>query len=544
MRNPSRCFPVLSLWLLLAAFAIFRVAVPPQSGGGEAFERALRHLEVLTQAPHPPGTPAHTAVRDYIVGVIEGVGLEAELQAAEVEALTERPRWGEGAVLRNVMTRIPGMGGGQAVLVASHYDSRPETPGAGDASAAVAAMLALLEEAVKAAPFENDLIFLFTDGEELNLLGARLFQMRHSWAGDIGLMLNFEGRGNAGTSLMFETSTGNAALIDEYARAAADAHPVTASLFYEIYRLLPNDTDYSVFKRAGVPGLNFAFIDGVGHYHQPSDTFENLDKGSARHHYLNMAAMVEHFADSDLAMLKEGGGDAVFFDLLSFAVVDYPAALAYVLALLTAALLGLVAVREWRGGRLGRPRFLLLLLLLPLLAAAGGLVLNFLYQGASGLFPASTQAAMNTSKALFLLFMLLAVALALAVQRWSRRFFNDAEIAVALLAWWLLALLASTFLLTGASYLFLWPGLCLTAGLLLAGLPGAVRRFGLPLAALPPLALVLFWSQSIYLLFLALSFGALASFAGLVIFLSFTLASHLDNTLFANERSAFYQAMP
>ena len=45
----------------------------------------------------------------------------------------------------------------------------------------------------------------------------------------------------------------------------------------------PMYTDFSVFKRAGYSGLNFAFIDGLVHYHTLMDSYENLDHGSLQH---------------------------------------------------------------------------------------------------------------------------------------------------------------------------------------------------------------------------------------------------------------------
>ena len=113
------------------------------------------------------------------------------------------------------------------------------------------------------------LVVVFTDGEELGLLGAQLFATAHPRAARLGLVLNFEGRGNAGPSYLFQTSPGNEALIRGVARAAP--HPRTNSLTGEVYRRLPNDTDLTIFLRElpGVAALNFAFIDGFDAYPLP-----------------------------------------------------------------------------------------------------------------------------------------------------------------------------------------------------------------------------------------------------------------------------------
>ena len=69
--------------------------------------------------------------------------------------------------------------------------------------------------------------------------------------------LNFEARGTSGPSLMFETSPGNAGLIRALS-AARGTRLFASSLSSEIYRRMPNDSDFTVLSKAGIPGLNFA----------------------------------------------------------------------------------------------------------------------------------------------------------------------------------------------------------------------------------------------------------------------------------------------
>ena len=105
-----------------------------------------------------------------------------------------------------MLVRIPGRVLGKALLLAAHYDSTRDGPGAADDGASVAAILETLR-ALKSQPaLQNDLICIFTDGEEAGLLGAEAFVAEHPWAKEIGLVLNFEYRGNRGPFFMFETS--------------------------------------------------------------------------------------------------------------------------------------------------------------------------------------------------------------------------------------------------------------------------------------------------------------------------------------------------
>ena len=52
--------------------------------------------------------------------------------------------------------------------------------------------------------------------------------------------------------------------------------PRGASFDLEIYRRMPNDTDFSVFKRAGIPGLNFAAVGDMYAYHTAIDVPERV----------------------------------------------------------------------------------------------------------------------------------------------------------------------------------------------------------------------------------------------------------------------------
>ena len=97
------------------------------------------------------------------------------------------------------------------------------------------------------------MIVLLNDGEEAGLLGARVFSEEHPWAKDVGVALNFDARGNSGPSYMFETSDGNGWLIEQLARALP--HPMATSLTGAVYRIMPNDTDFTIYKRHGMPGL-------------------------------------------------------------------------------------------------------------------------------------------------------------------------------------------------------------------------------------------------------------------------------------------------
>ena len=106
-------------------------------------------------------------------------------------------------------------------------------------------------------------------------------------------MLNLEARGSTGPVIMFETSRNNAKLVDVFGRAAP--HPVGTSFAVEIYRALPNDTDFTAFLDQKFVGLNSAYIDGGAIYHTPLDTPAAMDRGSLQQHGDNALGLAREF---------------------------------------------------------------------------------------------------------------------------------------------------------------------------------------------------------------------------------------------------------
>src|SRR5262249_38609580 len=136
--------------------------------------------------------------------------------------------------------------------------------------------------------------------------------------------------------------------------AAAVPRPATSSLFAVLYELLPNDTDFTVFRRQGIPGFNFAFIGNAERYHTAHDELGELDLGSLQHHADNALGIVRALAAADLAHGHRAAGRAVFFDLLGTTTIWWPAGWSLWLALAGIVLLLVAAVRLRAAGLGGR----------------------------------------------------------------------------------------------------------------------------------------------------------------------------------------------
>lgn len=315
---------LICLLLALVAIALIPGRLPEalsSDAPAESFsaERALRHVAVIARAPHPVGSSEHDRVRDYLLDQLQAMGLEAHVQ-------TGTGRMHEFGIetvgrVENIVARLRGSDPtGKALMLSAHYDSDHLSPGAADNGAAVAAVLESLRALRAGEALRNDLIVLFSDGEEVGLLGAELFARRHPWVPDVGMVLNFDFRGSSGPMWMFETSGGNARMVAALA-AGANA-PMGSSALYDLYQLLPNDTDMTAYKAAGLPGLNFAAIEKAYTYHSPLDTLDRLDPATVQHLGELMLTATRSFGDDYLAGL--GAPDSVFFNLPGLGMLHYP----------------------------------------------------------------------------------------------------------------------------------------------------------------------------------------------------------------------------
>ena len=111
-----------------------------------------------------------------------------------------------------------------------------------------------------------------SDGEELDLDGARVFWGGHPLRDRIGAVVNLEARGGGGRAMMFETGIGNAETVALFADSAPriGGGVTSNALAVFVYRQMPNGTDFTIPARRGVQGLNFAFIGRPEQYHAAS----------------------------------------------------------------------------------------------------------------------------------------------------------------------------------------------------------------------------------------------------------------------------------
>lgn len=453
------------------AFWLGMAPAPPGEPLSHEFheERARRHLEVVAAAPRVAGMEAHAAAREYIITTLEEMGIAVEVQSGV--GLLTRGRTTMAGEVRNIVaylpaTHPPSMGGvaSEDVLLMSHYDSVEQGPGAGDAGAGVAAALEIARALQEGPALSRGIRILLTDGEEDGLLGATSFLREHPAAKSIAVVVNLEARGGSGPAMLFETSPGNRPLVRTLAQAArlggaSLPKPNASSVYGDVYRNLPNDTDLTPFLDAGIPGINLAFFFDADVYHTRNDVPQRVAPSSLYHLGSQGLAAIRALAQSPgTPFIDSEGEDHVFFALGGrFMVLSNWGLLLVLLTGLTA-VAGALMVQKSQGGW-GWERVPLSMAALPMQLAASTVVALLVWVGVSArlggaVHPWDTP----PTRLLWSGGALMAGAAALVTQTWLRSKVGWLPLwtgtALGLL---MLALLAMAFL-PGGAYLIAFPG--------------------------------------------------------------------------------------
>jgi len=303
-------------------------------------ERAGRLLAQLLgpEKPHPVSSDENDRVRGRIETELSRLGLHPlTLHSFACHSPHDYGVFICASVTDVIADVKPGAG--KAIVLLAHYDSVPAGPGAADDESGVATVIETARALIaRGLPGKHPVMAVLTDGEEADLLGAAVFLKNPRLRARVGAVVNVEARGNRGPSLLFQTSAGDGPLIDLYAKYVPEY--ATSSLYHEIYRFLPNDTDLTLFIAAGLPSFNFAYVGGVADYHTARDIRANLDPISVQEHGDNMLGVVSGLENADFAHLR--GSNDIYFDILGRWLPRVRAGLAVPLALL--AFLGVLIV--------------------------------------------------------------------------------------------------------------------------------------------------------------------------------------------------------
>ena len=175
------------------------------------------------------------------------------------------------------------------IALVSHYDSVPHASGALDDGIGVAVSLEAARR-LSALALRHSIYVLVTDAEEVGLMGARALVEDPDVRTNVRAFLNFDGTGASGPGLLFQAGPGLGAPL--IAWAAGASRPEGGSFSLEIYRRLPNDTDFTVLATTGASGLNFAPVGDSYAYHTDRDQPVRVDDFTLRHETENAVSTV------------------------------------------------------------------------------------------------------------------------------------------------------------------------------------------------------------------------------------------------------------
>jgi hypothetical protein len=296
------------------------LAVGASACGGVTVEfdetRARSHIDALAGAigNRPVASAAAARARQYLIEQLERAGFTVRLQRAD--AVDERR--GLTVPVVNIIALKTGADDAAIALI-SHYDSAVDAAGALDDALGVAVCLEA-GRVLAASPLRHSLLLILTDGEEAGLMGARAVVRDPDVSSRLRVFLNFDGTGAAGPSLLFEAAAGRDGRSALAAWAAGAAAAEGGSFSTEIYRRLPNDTDFSIFRTLGVPGLNFAPVGDSYAYHTDRDSAARVRTETIRHAISNTIGTVRRIDRDGLATAVE---PSTFFDIAGRRGVSY-----------------------------------------------------------------------------------------------------------------------------------------------------------------------------------------------------------------------------
>lgn len=477
------------IWWLVLVLATAVAALPWKAPGpvsdsapptAVSADRALDHIEIVAREPHPMGSPEAGEVREYLLEQLSLLDLEVDEQSFTAPDYFDNP--GATVEAANVVARLGGANSSGAVLFIAHYDTVPTTPGANDDAAGVGTLLELARALSVRDELDNDIVFLFTDGEEPSpRFGATAFMNNHPWYGDVAFVVNLEATGGEGPSLLVELNGSETLLIDGLGQS--DSDPAAYSFITETADLIGEiGTDFDPFVGAGIPGLHFVYVVGSPIYHTEFDTFESVSPASVQHHLNHVFAVAQHFGNSDFAGLIDDSG-ANYTTVGAGWILAHPDWVAFPVSVAALALLAWSGIRKRNAGRWLAATALALALFL-VVAVAGALIWQLI---------ASARPTIGVLESYAYFTALLAITTTGFVLMGRRR----DQLVPGVLTLWALLGLAAALASPGISFVFAWPALAGAVWVFASGTASRVAGYAtLALTVVVNLA----WVNTLFLL--------------------------------------------
>jgi len=420
--------------------------------------RAMQDLEVITRQPHPMGiSQGHADVVAYLVGEIRELGLEPQVQDTfGLRLWSPGSGYISGGFVENITVRLRGTNPEGAILLTSHYDSVPGGPAATCSGSGVVTVLELLRALHAGPPLRQDVIFLFTDGEEPGTLGAHAFVAQHPWLQDVRLALSMD-QFRAGPPHLVATSRGDGLWVQTLAQGKQSTRPAYSSFPFNLFPA--GETDLLPFKKARIRGADILTIAPATEVHTALDLPKIVDPGSVQQAGNQILALVRYLGSQP--NLEMDYPDQTFFPVLG-RLIHYPSGWAMPLAVVSElCFLGMLfyGFRKikltWKGMGLGFLAFLLGLTLSVVIAA-------LLWLGIQALHPeyaydlAGARITLSDDNLYTFGFFVLALAVITGSIAVARRRVSALDLAAGALVIWFPATILMTILLPASSYPATW----------------------------------------------------------------------------------------
>ncbi|HWU79971.1 MAG TPA: M20/M25/M40 family metallo-hydrolase, partial [Caulobacter sp.] len=259
-------------------------AAPAFAGPGDKAIDDVRVLSADDMQGRAPGTPGSEKARAYILSRFAQIGLSPIGDKFE-QPFTYAKRDGSTVQGTNLVARIKGTQGGEAMVVSAHYDHLGVREGqiyngADDNASGVAGLLAVAE-AFKAKPPKHDVILAVVDAEEGGLRGAKAFVAAPPVPlASIALNVNFDMLSKNAKNELYVSGTAPFPYLKPILVKVATTAPVTLKLGHDTDadgkdNNWTNQSDHYAFAEKGVPWVYFG-VEDHPEYHKPTDDFATV----------------------------------------------------------------------------------------------------------------------------------------------------------------------------------------------------------------------------------------------------------------------------
>ncbi|GME81494.1 unnamed protein product [Ambrosiozyma monospora] len=347
-RKTTLTFLVVLTYLLatLLSFYFEHKATETPSPEPDILTNSWFDLQSISKEFHPYTSPANDRVHDYILERVQKLAenksyievsddygsLKTIINQQEVfdpTSIANRIIYFESS---NVLVKIEGKNPSlEGILVSAHFDSVPTAYGTTDDGMGIASMLGILEHFSTKGVEQPDrtIVLNFNNDEEFGLLGAEMF-FEHEWSSLVKVFINLEGTGAGGRAILFR-STDNGVL--SYYKDVE--RPFANSLFQQGFQsgLIRSETDYKIYTRNGLRGVDIAFFKPRALYHTKRDSITGTSKGSLWHMEKSALDMTVSFA-YDTAPLNNDNSKGVYFDIFGYFFINISVDTLYVINLL------------------------------------------------------------------------------------------------------------------------------------------------------------------------------------------------------------------